>query len=367
MYCTKCGAQIPADARFCTKCGIAVQSFVNQNIEEVNPIAQDDVQIDMKQETEPQAEENVHLQVEENVQPQVESITCVNIQPEAWQVERLPIESEKTKKKLISPIMIIIVGTLLIIVTALFLHILGDGESKLKNISPIGAESTDEESDEKEDEQKPVEAELNSEPKTVDMLLSEGKDYLLDGDYKNAMLSYNEAKALDNGNTDIFLFGADVYLAQDNFIEALAILEEGIERSGSEKLDFRKAYVLNNIAIKECISENHYWDRVYEYDKYGNLLRDIYQEYTYDGNGNLIEETCYDENNNFIEKHGFKYNSAGKIIQMMNYTEDGSPLGWTQYEYSENGKIVNEVYYNENSEISFWYGYAYSKDGILEK
>lgn len=359
MYCTMCGNQIPETARFCTSCGHPVQQE-----EDVIPA--------------PAVSENLQSESVEEIQPAPVPVEPVYEQPAQVVTGSTEQNEDKPKRKWLLPLLIIFTGILMLVIIALlFLKFssgtdgLSDKLSSMLSISEDDAEveeDTDEsETDAEDEEAKEEEPEPTPEPVTAQMLLTEGKESLVSGDYEKAWECYCDAKALEADNEEIYLFGADVCLVQDNYEEALMILDEGISTFGSEALALRKTYVANNIVLQESASEDYYLHSIYEYDEYGNVIKDACQEYAYDENGNLAEETIYNTDGSFYEKRGYKYDASGRILQMMYYKEDGSTMGWMQYEYSEDSKIVNEVFYDENSNIAYWFGYAYSDEGIKEK
>ncbi|MBQ8877492.1 MAG: zinc-ribbon domain-containing protein [Lachnospiraceae bacterium] len=358
MYCRKCGAQISDSAKFCTKCGTAVVQNKVQNTEATTPV---DTQL---QESIPQ---DVQQQVVQQQDVPVMGQPSVQVPTPAMAQDNQPEGGEEPKKKPIVPIAIILVCILGLVVGGLvYMKLKGDDKGTVESDGEITEELAEE--DKKADrDKKKKEAEPTPEPKTAEDLLTEGKEYLTSGDFVKALECYEDAKELDAENEDIFLYGADVYLSQDNYSEALKILDTGIEALDSQVLKQRKDYVISNIVIKEQTSDDYYANAVYEYDEFGNTIKDANNEYTYDDNGNLTGRTSYDGDGNFIEKIGFKYDASGRLIQMMNYAQDGTALGWTQYEYAPGGEIINEVYYDESGVISFWFGYAYSDDGIKEK
>ena len=351
MYCRKCGARISESAKFCTKCGTAVRKGKGQNAENNVPIS-----------PQTEAQTNVQMPAQANVSTSVQASAPIH-NPMA-SVGNQAENTDASQKKPITLGLILLVCILAVIVGGLiFLKLKNEGGETEEAVNGEVSEATTEGSEPESIE----EAESTPEPKTVEMLLEEGKTYLVNNNYAGAKKCYEDAKALDAGNEAVYLYGADLYLLQDNFTEALKILDEGILASNTEKLKLRKDYIVANVVIKEQTSNYYYGNVVYEYDEFGNLIRDFYKEYAYDEKGNLIEETFYDEEGNFVEKIGYKYDSTGKLIQMMHYSESGNALGWTQYEYAPGGEIVNEVYYDENGQISYWFGYAYNADGIVEK
>lgn len=178
---------------------------------------------------------------------------------------------------------------------------------------------------------------------------------------------------------------SNTYLQTDDVLQALAILDEGIEKLGAgerkaadQEIDFlsqRKEYVLaGTVAVGTNSATNRYDDEgntlhkyVRECDENGNELRNqsVYYneeggirylaEFRYDGNGKQTEQKYIDYDSdgsitNFSHEARV-YDENGKEIENISYDEHGNIKEKTKYEYDSNGKNIEETKYNKDDKI----------------
>lgn len=185
---------------------------------------------------------------------------------------------------------------------------------------------------------------------------------------------------------------ANNYLQTDDVLQALAILDEGIEKLGAEEqavdlLSQRKEYVLaGTVAVGTNSTTTQYdddgtilYENVRECDENGNEM--WYQSLSY-GEGakiRFLTENRYDRNGNQIEKKYIDYDSDGNItnishkartydedgneIESISYDEDGNIEERTEYEYDARGKNITETDYDEDGKITRQVEIAYDADG----
>ena len=187
---------------------------------------------------------------------------------------------------------------------------------------------------------------------------------------------------------------ANTYLQTDDVIQALAVLDEGIEKFGAgeqgedkqvvDLLSQRKEYILaGTVAVGTNRTTNHYNDDgsmcssgVFEYDENGNILSYRYvnydsageisssTEYQYDGNGNRIEYKVI-KDNRIYPHETWKYDEKGNQIEHICYGMDGNIAERTESEYDENGNQVRYEKYEKDGESAYKLLQNYDEHGNL--
>ena len=178
---------------------------------------------------------------------------------------------------------------------------------------------------------------------------------------------------------------SNTYLQTDDVLQALAILDEGIEKlgaddqgtaeQGADLLSQRKEYVLAGmVAVATSSATNRYdddgnilYERVRECDENGNELwnRTVYYneeggirylaEFQYDGNGKQTKRKYidYDSDGNITNcSHEARvYDEDGNEVENISYDEHGNIKEKTKYEYDSNGKNIEETDYDKDDKI----------------
>lgn len=224
----------------------------------------------------------------------------------------------------------------------------------------------------------------NSSAKRIAELLDLGNKYLMEQNYEEAVVAFQEAIAIDPKCEEAYLGLADVYIAMDDYESAIDILQQGMVQTGSEELaayleESEKVYIRiqeevaeereseeikqekqkeekSEEAPKEEAAETgknaleYFKEGAYEeYDENGNLVKKSYWEDSwktyfydeYDVNGNLVKRSYWsDWLQVFIEEI---YDERGLLIIVNQYEADGSDAGGYEYEYDANGNCVREI------------------------
>lgn len=166
--------------------------------------------------------------------------------------------------------------------------------------------------------------------------------YIEAGSFEEASQYYQDAKSSYPQQEEVYLYAADIYLAQDDYEKAVEVLQEGMENVDSSSLTERMEYVAEHVNEDGSVSS---WYES-EYDVLGNMIKWVdyngdgsiftLYEYEYDASGNWTKvisnfqntlEFIYDEKGNLIE---------GKI--------DIDGIFYTDYraEYDEKGNLIKE-------------------------
>lgn len=231
-------------------------------------------------------------------------------------------------------------------------------------------------------------------PETYEDYMKLAADSYDKQDWETALAYYQGAKGLDESRQETYRGISDTYLQIDDVVQALAILDEGMEKCsdkyGIDLISQRKEYILAaTVAVRTKFTENEYDDdgeilssNISEYDKNGNEIRynsvyygkgeesSSFTEYQYDGNGNQLdckytrydsdgnirhfshETWAYDENGNEIEyaevdENGNvtarsirEYDAFGYEIKYEKYDNAGKCIDKTIYNYDEHGNLI---------------------------
>ncbi len=191
---------------------------------------------------------------------------------------------------------------------------------------------------------------------------------------------------------------ANTYLQTDDVLQALAVLDEGIEKlsaggQGAETqevdlLSQRKEYILaGTVAVGTNRTTNHYHDDgsmyrsdISEYDENGNMLsyRSVSYdsvgeisssiEYLYDGNGNRIRYNyiTYDNDGNSSISYyeTWAYDEKGNQIEYVRYDE-GNIIERTESEYDAYGNQIRYEKYDKDGESTYKIIYNYDEHGNM--
>ncbi|MDE5598394.1 MAG: hypothetical protein K2J04_11240 [Lachnospiraceae bacterium] len=196
-----------------------------------------------------------------------------------------------------------------------------------------------------------------------------------------------------------YVKAANTYLQTDDVIQALAVLDEGIEKlsagaQGAETqeidlLSQRKEYILaGTVAVEtNCITNRYdddgsmYRSDVSEHDENGNMLsyRSVNYdsagetssaiEYQYDGNGNRIRYNyiTYDNDGNSSISHyeTWAYDEKGNQIEHVRCDEDRNIKERTESEYDAFGNQIRYEKFDEDGESTYKLLKTYNEHGNL--
>jgi len=112
---------------------------------------------------------------------------------------------------------------------------------------------------------------------------------------------------------------------------------------------------------------------MYKYKGFGGLKEIFFEKsiYKYDSNGNKVEESHYDPEENLtndqlgVSKHIFKYDSNGNKVEKSGYDSDGL-LKWKfEYKYDSGGNMIEKSDYTPDGSLSQKHTYEYDSNGNM--
>ncbi|MDE5866896.1 MAG: hypothetical protein K2H31_09910, partial [Lachnospiraceae bacterium] len=195
-------------------------------------------------------------------------------------------------------------------------------------------------------------------------------------DWEIAHDCYHAAKELDGSRAEVYRGLSDTYLQMGDVIQALDVLDEGIEKCVDthdvDLLGQRKEYVLAGmVAVETRSTTNQYYSdgstssSVSERDDNGNekSYNSVYyydngeissaEECRYDASGNKIEDKyiSYDiDGSTLMFSHKtWAYDAAGNEIEYVKYDENGDIEARAEREYDSNGKQIKAVDFDEDN------------------
>ena len=138
---------------------------------------------------------------------------------------------------------------------------------------------------------------IEIEPNQAMAYVGRGNAYIGSGETAEnlalALGDYQQALKLNGKNVDAYLGIADVYIRQGDFDTALAILNDGLEKTGGDELIADK---ISEIESGNILDSSGSTRRKSSYDNAGNLL--WYHDFTYNPNGTTASVTSYDSSGN---------------------------------------------------------------------
>lgn len=408
MFCTKCGNKLMDGALFCTKCGTRIaqpksvsdsKKFENTVPESVMPRPDEDATVMLGQNDEDatvllsqnddKTEYIMPGQIpvgfyaeSENMQPATvpqiryeepnqKSAKAEKSKKEKPQKVKQPKEkkSQKSKKKKSGSGLLIaaIIMVLLLIFAAVIFILIGlSSESDLFGSGFFGKESSKVESreeDEEEDTDEEETTEETSEEATetteaapaVDMesVLADIQSKVSAGEYQEALALIGDTKMSYGDNENLYLYEADVYLKQKDYLSAMEALEEGIAVTSSDTLVNRKQYISKNIVLVEATPQDGSAGFFHEYNANGNLVREeIYNsayepggwnEYTYDSTGAITVRNTYNSKGNLEKRSEYRYDSSGALEMIVDYNSKHVRQGWHEYVYDSLGREIEVI------------------------
>ncbi|MBR5596858.1 MAG: zinc-ribbon domain-containing protein [Lachnospiraceae bacterium] len=343
MFCTKCGAKVSDSSVFCVKCGNRLKKEQTSNQEK-----------------------------------KVQEVVCE------------PVQTPKKKEKKKNSLKVVILLLCLLIVLGLaFLAILIFGTKNFTLFS--------EKKDKVESEEVEAVEELSLEEQ-----LDEIEKLIADGKLEDAKEKYESMKD-EESSEQLYLNGADIYLKQGDYIGALAILEEGLQKVSSDRIADRISYIKNNVVLVSITSTWGDCNISQQYDDFGNLLvqqkyNDNYEytgceenqydtkgrktnsvvydesgkvttkyEYVYDELGNLVCSLEYSNNDKLSATHQYGYNEFGKQIICEDYDSKGKLVWSTKTEYDSQGRKISDGGYNNKGKLKSKVETIYNTDGTVAK
>ena len=182
-----------------------------------------------------------------------------------------------------------------------------------------------------------------------------GIRYLSEGNYEEAIIAFTAAIEIEPKQAAAYLGMAEVYIAQNDFDAARAILEQGYEATGDESLRER---------LEELDSGT--------FSDYRGRTR---KESGYDGGGNLVwyriyeypedkayEVTSYDAEGNQTGR-AYCARADGHQIATVTMSADTGVVTQSLQEFDANGNCVKNTYYTAAGELEYYSIYTYDAAG----
>lgn len=226
-----------------------------------------------------------------------------------------------------------------------------------------------------------------------------GKERMEEGDYDTALQYFSEA--LSYGAVDdeeVYNLMSDTYLQKGDAVNAMQVLNMGIEQTGSIILDTRRAYIVDHTNVRRLEQySNSVLVLLEEYDEYGNIVTQEYHdksgnltewgEYAYwsgllsyeehyYGSGMLKSSTAYDEygremeyyyynEQGALQEHSVCQYSGSLLSRRLYYDNQGKMQWWKEYEIDQNGYVSRDISHNTDGSVSSWQDYEHDESGNL--
>ena len=194
------------------------------------------------------------------------------------------------------------------------------------------------------------------------------------GEYEEALTYYQAALERDDTAVDAYLKSADIYLAEESYDEAIAILKDGIAKN----IEGENSKNLQDKLAELCMERSDYFLAQGEYEQAVGILN---EGTGYTDAADLAEREAYlreniivrrekeiecDDDDNIVEWNEAIYDNTGNMIKYECYDSDGNVEWGMEYEYDASGNETKYVYY-ESGKISEWEENEYNEFGSMIK
>lgn len=187
---------------------------------------------------------------------------------------------------------------------------------------------------------------------------NEGINLLSEGHFDEAISYFENAIISDPSNTSLYCACAAAYLANNDSIGALEVLEKGRDSGADvDVINAKEEYIRNNTTIVSSYGNLKEWIPYDSYQMTG------WSEEIFDDNGNSVsyEYHCDGDYSDYKE-----YDDNGKMTYYSHEYSDGYQRTW--YTYNEHGDPIYEKYQSNysnygNSGYETYYTYEYDANG----
>lgn len=265
----------------------------------------------------------------------------------------------------------------------------------------------------------------NSDAVRINRQLELAQNYLLEGNYEQAIVAYKDVIQIDPKNVDAYLGLAEAYIGKGDLEEAVRILEEGYAVTGAEDLQVQIEVWSEELAQREAqkeaeeaedllAKENEAKDKepesgTVEAEKESELSTELTESAKPESETQAsepeskkqtestkkepqsaetkqqpasAESEATSQPESIVTNHGTEgyqeieydsdgcyrvcsYDGQGRLIKSEGYYADGRLDGYGLYSYDEQGNQIKEEYYNADGTSS--YGRSYDGQGNLTK
>lgn len=339
-FCKKCGAQLNENAQFCSKCGCKVEKKEEQKTKK-----------DVKKSN--------------NYTSSFKRLVKEIKVPNKSEKQELKTQKLTGRNKVITLLIGLIIVLLLILVCAiLFSNSANDVGRDKSNVEETVTEETIVEESTAEDKELIIEG-----------LLEEAKSSISTADYTEALTKIEEVKLADSQNEVAYLYEADIYLKQNDYLSAISALDKGIEVIGSEKLKNRRSYICSNTVLVETTSEDGASGFYNTYDENGNIIHEElydserepsgWNEYIYNMSGCVISCDFYNRKGDLEKRCEYTYDSSDKLTIVEDYNSKHVKQGWHEYKYDSLGKNTEVIDYTKSNKVGWKTTSEYDSFGRL--
>lgn len=402
MFCSKCGKNLPENAIFCPGCGSKIVNR-KKDMSFANDISVQEKNEENKEVIETESGSSQSSEVTEIIDSMSDEHN--NIFPMNSFLQQAPIISEEELdadelsenetgaggNKL--GIILLACVTLILLIAAIVVFII---------LGSLDKEPTDDKDKSEEVQTEEMSSEESSEMSEEDVLEAAINEIvvLVEAEQlEDALTKISEQRAVNEECDELYLYEADIYLKQNTYDKAIAVLDEGIAKNGSELLINRKKYICNNIVLVSMEPSDGGAGIFNEYDNFGNLLREElynsefkatgwneyeydlkgllqscssynasgnlekYTQYTYDNAGLLYASEDYNSKQVMQGRHEYFYDSLGRESEILDYGKNNK-LGWkTKREYDAFGRLVRNTGFDAKNRAQGWVDTTYDGKG----
>tara|TARA_X000001036_G_C20566174_1_gene760664 strand:- start:306 stop:983 length:678 start_codon:yes stop_codon:yes gene_type:complete len=130
--------------------------------------------------------------------------------------------------------------------------------------------------------------------------------------------------------------------------------------------DEKNSMTRNNLNGNVKSTKEIYFEAIEKFGKITKGSRFGYQFLqTYDNEGNSIERSVYNKDDDLLHKYIYVYDSEGRSIEQNRYNSDGDlEEKWTS-QFDDNDNEIKSSLYNSDGDLQNKYSFKYNNEGIL--
>lgn len=234
-------------------------------------------------------------------------------------------------------------------------------------------------------------AAIEIDPRQADAFVGRADAYIGSGETEEnlsaALADYEQAATLDETNPNAWLGMADVYIRRGEYDKAAEVLQQGLEKTGSEDIADKLAEIeAGNISDSEgkIRQMSHYdpdgtliWYHIHTYNEKGQKAsvtsfdgtgkQTGYVPIIWDEQGHDTQSFWYYEDTGEIGRLLREYDSNGNLVKQTPCNLDGAPGVYTTFEYDSNGNVIRENNYLPDGTLSYYCLTEYDAAGRMTR
>lgn len=203
------------------------------------------------------------------------------------------------------------------------------------------------------------------------------QDAFLNENYDKVLIYCGKALEVDLQQEDVYLLAAKAYLAQNDAVKAVEILEQGIDWCDEkDQLITKMEDIRESVQPVSCEVYNSlgellgifgYEDGLQlEYTSYNQGMESSHEYFSYDYDGNMVALEHY-ENGQLMFSEYYSYNGIGAKTSTTRYNSKSGVDWMEEYDNDSQGRVTAVYHYSSGKNLAWWDEYVYGANGHFQK